>query len=58
MEYLEKVIKYIKDKYNVPICLFGSSFGGYVILNRLIRSGKYIYKTILMCLAINLCEIM
>ena len=58
IKYLEEVIKYAKDKYNVPICLFGSSFGGYVILNRLIRSDKDIDKTILMCPAINFCEIM
>ena len=32
IEYLEEVIKYTKDKYNVPVCLFGSGFGGYVIL--------------------------
>ena len=32
IEYLEEVFKYTKDKYNVPVCLFGSGFGGYVIL--------------------------
>ena len=58
IEYLEEVIKYTKDKYNVPICLFGSSFGGYVILNKLIRGDKDIDKIILMCPAINFCEIM
>ena len=58
IEYLEEVIKYTKDKYNVPICLFGSSFGGYVILNKLIRCDKDIDKIILMCPAINFCEIM
>lgn len=58
IEYLKEVIKSTKDKYNVPICLFGSSFGGYVILSRLIRCNKDIDKTILMCPAINFCEIM
>lgn len=58
IEYLEEVIKYVKDKYNVPICLFGSSFGGFVILNRLIRRNNDKDKTILMCPAINFCEIM
>ena len=58
LECLEKVICYVKNKYNVPICLFGSSFGGFVVLNRLIRSDKDIDKTILMCPAINFCEIM
>ena len=58
IEHLEEVIKYVKDKYDVPICLFGSSFGGYVILNRLIRNDKDIDNTILMCPAINFCEIM
>ena len=58
IEYLEEVIEYVKNKYNVPICLFGSSFGGFVILNRLIRRNNDIDKTILMCPAINFCEIM
>ena len=58
IEYLEEVIKYIKNKYNVPICLFGSSFGGFVVLNRLIIRNNDIDKTILMCPAINFCEIM
>ena len=58
IEYLKEVIKSTKDKYNVPICLFGSSFWGYVILSRLIRCNKDIDKTILMCPAINFCEIM
>ncbi len=46
IEYLEEVIKYTKDNYNVPICLFGSSFGGYVILNRLIIRSNDIEKNI------------
>ena len=58
IEYLEEVIKYIKNKYNVPICLFGSSFGGFVVLNRLIIRNNDIDKIILMCPAINFCEIM
>ncbi len=55
--YLDSVINYAKDNYNAPIYLFGSSFGGYVILNKLINSNKSICKTILMCPAINFCQI-
>ncbi|MBR1376843.1 MAG: alpha/beta hydrolase [Bacilli bacterium] len=50
ISYLEKVIKYTTDKYQLDICLFGSSFGGFVVLNELIKKQ---YKTILMCPAIN-----
>lgn len=58
ISYLNKVIGYVKEKYNVPIYLFGSSFGGFVILNRLIIKDDDIKKTILMCPAINFSEIM
>ncbi len=57
ISYLNEVIKYVISNYNVPICLFGSSFGGFVILNRLLEKSEDIYKTILMCPAINFCEI-
>ena len=56
--YLEEIIAYVKTKYNVPIYLFGCSFGGYVVLNKLIQNNKNIEKTMLMCPAINFCEIM
>ena len=56
--YLEEVIAYVKTKYNVPIYLFGCSFGGFVILNKLIQNNTNIEKTMLMCPAINFCEIM
>lgn len=58
ISYLEKVIFYVKNEYQVPIYLFGSSFGGFVILNRLVNNSDDIMKTILMCPAINFCEIM
>ena len=58
INYLNDIIKYVKINYNVPICLFGCSFGGFVILNRLIKNNNDIYKTILMCPAINFCEIL
>ncbi len=57
INYLNDIIKYVKTDYNVPICLFGCSFGGFVILNKLIENNDDIYKTILMCPAINFCEI-
>lgn len=56
--YLEEIITYVKNKYNVPIYLFGCSFGGFVVLNKLIQNNKNIEKTMLMCPAINFCEIM
>ena len=56
--YLEEVITYAKITYNVPIYLFGCSFGGFVILNKLIQNNTNIEKTMLMCPAINFCEIM
>ncbi len=56
--YLEEIITYVKTKYNVPIYLFGCSFGGFVVLNKLIKNNKNIEKTMLMCPAINFCEIM
>lgn len=55
--YLDRVIQYVKDKYNVPIYLFGCSFGGFVILNKIIQNNN-IEKTMLMCPAINFCEIL
>ena len=57
ISYLEEMIDYVKIKYNVPIYLFGSSFGGFVILNKLIKTDINIKKTTLMCPAINFCEI-
>ena len=56
--YLEEIITYVKTKYNVPIYLFGCSFGGFVVLNKLIQNNKNIEKTMLMCPAISFCEIM
>ena len=58
INYLNEVISYVTTKYEVPIFLFGCSFGGYVILNRLLENKLDIQKTILMCPAINFCEIM
>ncbi len=55
INYIDNVIKYAKTKYK-DIYLFGSSYGGYVILNYLIEK-KECYKTFLMCPAFNFCEI-
>ena len=57
INYLNDIIKYVQTNYNVPICLFGCSFGGFVVLNKLIENSDDIYKTILMCPAINFCQI-
>ena len=53
--YIDNVIKYAKAKYKY-IYLFGSSYGGYVILNYLIEKKEH-YKTFLMCPAFNFYEI-
>lgn len=58
IDYLNKIINYVKKEYHVPIYLFGCSFGGFVILNRLLEKKDDIQNTILMCPAINFCEIM
>lgn len=58
IDYLNKVISYVKKQHHVPIYLFGCSFGGFVILNRLLEKKSDIENTILMCPAINFCEIM
>ena len=57
ISYLEEMIDYVKIKYNVPIYLFGSSFGGCVIQNKLIKTDINIKKAMLMCPTINFCEI-
>ena len=58
IQYLEQIIQYSKETYNVPIYLFGSSFGGFVILNKLIQNSMNIEKVILMCPAINFFDIL
>lgn len=55
--YLEEVIEYVKNTYQAKIYLFGSSYGGFVTLNKLMKTSIGIEKTILMCPAINFCEI-
>lgn len=55
IKYLANVIKYAKTKYK-EVYLFGSSYGGFVILNYLIEKNDNI-KTILMCPAFNFAQI-
>lgn len=58
-EYIKEAIKYIKTHHkNCNISLFGSSYGGFVILNTYNEIKKDINKIYLMCPAINFCEIM
>ena len=57
LSYLEKVIHYVQDQYQVPIYLFGSSYGGFVLLNELIASHFHINGTVLMCPAVNFLDI-
>ncbi len=58
INYLDEIIAYVKNEYRVPIYLFGCSFGGFVILNKLIQDDANIEYTMLMCPAINFCQIM
>lgn len=59
ISYLKDTINYIKDKHkDSKIYLFGSSYGGFVILNSYKKIIKDIDKVYLMCPAINFCEIM
>jgi len=56
--YLENVIKYVKKMHpGAKICLFGSSFGAFVILNKLLKEKNGIDKTVLMCPAFNLTDL-
>lgn len=53
--YLDTVVKYVKRVYpGVKINLLGSSFGSYVILNRLIRNIERFNTVLLMCPDIDL----
>ena len=54
--YLNKVIEYVRNNYNVPICLMGSSFGGYIILNRINNIDEKFDKVFLKFPAVNFFE--
>ena len=58
IKYVLDTISYLKNKYNSNIYLFGSSYGGFVILNGYERITKNVKKIYLMNPAINFCEIM
>ena len=59
ISYLKDTINYIKEKNkDSEIYLFGSSYGGFVILNAYKEIIDYVDKIYLMCPAINFCEIM
>ena len=53
--YLNKIINYAK-KYNVPIILMGSSFGGYIILSRINKIDEKFEKIFLKYPAVNFYE--
>lgn len=57
LSYLEQVIEYVKNTYKAKIYLLGSSYGGFVLLNRLMSKNEDIEKTFLISPAINFCEI-
>lgn len=46
MDYIDKVVKYIKNNYqDIPISIIGSSFGGYLTLNY-INDKRYLFKKV------------
>ena len=55
IKYLNEVIKYSR-KFNVPISLMGSSFGGYIILSRINIVDERIDKVFLKIPAVNFYE--
>ena len=55
INYLDSVINYSK-KYNVPILLIGSSFGGYIILSKINKSNEKFEKIFLKFPAVNFYE--
>lgn len=58
IQYLDNVIDYVTQKHNNSrIYLFGSSYGAFVILNKLIKNNNKIEKTFLMGPAVNFSEI-
>ena len=59
INYLNGVISYVSNKHNdCDIYLFGCSFGGFVVLNKLVQNLSNVKGTILMCPAVNFCEIL
>ena len=57
IKYIKEALDYLKPNYK-KIYLFGSSYGGYVILNAYNKIINDVSKIYLMCPAINFCEIM
>ena len=59
IEYVKQTIEYIKITHkHCNIYLFGSSYGGFVLLNGYNEIINNINKIYLMCPAINFCEIL
>ena len=56
VQYINDALNYLKDNYN-KVYLFGSSYGGVVILNAYNEVMNYVDNIYLMCHAINFCEI-
>ena len=57
VQYIKDALNYLKGNYNKAY-LFGSSYGGFVILNAYNEVINYVENIYLMCPAINFCEIM
>lgn len=57
VQYIKDALNYLKDNYN-KVYLFGSSYGGFVILNAYNEVINYVDNIYLICPAINFCEIM
>lgn len=52
--YLDTIIKYIKNNYNGDIYAQGSSFGGYLFLKYIYENGNPFKKIALRCPAVNM----
>ena len=57
VQYITDTLDYLKDNYE-EVYLFGSSYGGFVILNAYNEVINNVDSIYLMCPAINFCEIM
>lgn len=56
LEYLNIVYNYLYEKYNVPLCLMGSSYGGYIALCYIKYFAKKFNKVFLKYPAVNFYE--
>ena len=56
LKYVDMVYNYLKDNYDIPICLMGSSYGGYISLGYINYYHKKFDKVFLKYPAVNFYE--